>query len=182
MDDNLKVFTIPGLYGSGPRHWQTRWETLYGFTRIEQSDWDNPQYWQWERSLHNHLGNETGKPSVLVAHSLGCHLVIKSYLQIKDWISGILFVAPPDLGSGILQKDLSDFKTDTSFVIDIPSYLVYSEDDPFASIEYSERLVNEFGLTAINIGKKGHINSDSNLGDWDEGHFILKRLISKCLN
>ena len=36
------IFTLPGLNNSGPEHWQTHWEKRYGFTRIEQKDWDLP--------------------------------------------------------------------------------------------------------------------------------------------
>ena len=38
--DNL---IIPGLGGSGPVHWQTRWqEKLSTARRVEQADWDRP--------------------------------------------------------------------------------------------------------------------------------------------
>ncbi|HKU44709.1 MAG TPA: alpha/beta hydrolase, partial [Polyangiales bacterium] len=35
------VLIIPGLGGSGPQHWQTRWEQLHGYRRVEQREWDN---------------------------------------------------------------------------------------------------------------------------------------------
>jgi predicted alpha/beta hydrolase family esterase len=37
-----RLFILPGLNNSGPQHWQTHWEQLYGFTRIQQMDWDTP--------------------------------------------------------------------------------------------------------------------------------------------
>lgn len=35
---NTTVFTLPGLYNSGPQHWQSYWENEYGFIRIEQME------------------------------------------------------------------------------------------------------------------------------------------------
>jgi uncharacterized protein len=35
------ILVIPGLGGSGPEHWQTRWEgRLSTARRVEQDDWD----------------------------------------------------------------------------------------------------------------------------------------------
>jgi len=36
-----------------------------------------------------------------------------------------------------------------------------------------------WGSDFINIGQKGHINSDSNLEFWEEGQLILEQLINK---
>ena len=36
------VLTLPGWQGSGPEHWQSRWEALHGFIRVEQHDWMRP--------------------------------------------------------------------------------------------------------------------------------------------
>jgi len=47
----LRMLTVPGLHGSDGIHWQTRWENLYGFSRVGQKDWDNPDYSQWAESL-----------------------------------------------------------------------------------------------------------------------------------
>ena len=43
----LIVFNLPGLYNSGPQHWQTYWENEYGFKRIEQNNWDEPVCDDW---------------------------------------------------------------------------------------------------------------------------------------
>jgi hypothetical protein len=33
------VLILPGLYNSGPEHWQSRWESRHpGFRRIQQDD------------------------------------------------------------------------------------------------------------------------------------------------
>ncbi|HEX3018983.1 MAG TPA: alpha/beta hydrolase [Chitinispirillaceae bacterium] len=177
MRDTITIFTVPGLYGSGTRHWQTRWEKLYGFSRIEQNDWDNPEYSKWDKLFCQKLAESGSNQVILVAHSLGCHLILKSFIHVNQWIKGIFFVAPPDLKSTTIKKDLYSFHIDTPYRVDVPAYLIYSENDPFASAEYSEKLGHIFGLHTINIGKHGHINSDSDIGNWDEGYALFKRLI-----
>ncbi len=180
----LKILTVPGLNGSGPSHWQTKWECLYGFSRIEQRVWDNPDYFQWAESLRRSIIKASNTADVvLVAHSLGCFLVVKSFPRIKNIIKGVFLVAPPDLDTEIIKKDLSSFSLPTLKKLEIPGCLVYSEDDPYASAAYSEKFGRELGLELINVGMRGHINSDSNLGDWDEGAILLNvllQLISKC--
>ena len=53
--------------------------------------------------------------------------------------------------------------------------MVYSENDPFANVAYSEKFGQELGLELINVGNYGHINSDSHLGDWEQRITFLKR-------
>jgi len=56
----LSAPTLPGWLGSGPTHWQSRWEQAYGFERVEQDDWlwlrrgDWPQGMALLRSLAAH--------------------------------------------------------------------------------------------------------------------------------
>ena len=50
---DVDILIVPGLTGSGPDHWQTRWqERLKTARRVEQDDWDRPQraaWLQWAR-------------------------------------------------------------------------------------------------------------------------------------
>ena len=42
------ILVLPGLGGSGPDHWQTRWEARYPRQRrVAQRDWDCPDREQW---------------------------------------------------------------------------------------------------------------------------------------
>jgi uncharacterized protein len=179
IDKNvLKIFTVPGLHGSGKFHWQTRWETLYGFNRIEQECWDNPDFSTWSKSLYMTLERSIVETkAVLIAHSLGCHLVVKSLPVISNIVKCVLLVAPPDLNSGIINKDLSSFLQSDVKKLSVPGILVYSENDPFAGTDYSEKFGTDLGIERISIGNCGHINSDSNLGDWDEGIVFLNNLL-----
>jgi len=68
------VLVVPGLGGSGPDHWQTRWEREHGYVRVEQAEWDQPQPNAWVAQLERVLASQNA-PCVLVAHSLGCALI-----------------------------------------------------------------------------------------------------------
>jgi predicted alpha/beta hydrolase family esterase len=177
MTGNVKIFTIPGLYGSGKQHWQTRWEDLYGYTRINQNEWNDPLYDQWHENLFKVLRTNGSESVVLIAHSLGCHLVAKSYPIIKKWTRGIFFVAPPNLDSEALRKDLSSFKSAKSEGFECVAWLIYSEDDPFASVPYSKSMGDTLRMKTFTVGKRGHINSDSNIGNWDEGSLLFNQML-----
>lgn len=70
----LRVLTLPGWLDSGPAHWQSRWEALAGFERVQQADWVWPRRGDWLARLDECLLADD-RPAALVAHSLGCQLV-----------------------------------------------------------------------------------------------------------
>lgn len=76
MEDVKRVLIVPGLNGSGPDHWQTLWEKQYGFARVEQREWENPNAAEWVQNLNAAI-MAYPEPAVLVAHSLGCFSVIR---------------------------------------------------------------------------------------------------------
>ncbi|MGD7253266.1 alpha/beta hydrolase, partial [Ralstonia pseudosolanacearum] len=44
----VAMLTVPGLYGSGPGHWQSRWEERFpDWRRVEQDDWSTPDLARW---------------------------------------------------------------------------------------------------------------------------------------
>jgi hypothetical protein len=174
----MKVFTVPGINGSGSQHWQTIWELRYGYSRVKQNNWGRPVFADWKTGLIQTL-NALGEKdrAVFVAHSLGCHLVVKCLPLIKSRVAGILLVAPPDLTSPVFTIDLTDFAGNHGVLPDVSGYLVYSENDPFASIAFSEKLSLELGLHAFNGGRLGHINADSGHGEWNEGHELLVQFL-----
>ena len=75
IDDQASphVLTLPGWLGSGPGHWQNRWEVLHGCTRVEQHDWQRPLRGDWTARLQEVLLAQPA-PVLLAAHSLGCLL------------------------------------------------------------------------------------------------------------
>ena len=69
-----RVLLLPGWLDSDAEHWQSRWERCHGYTRVVQSDWLWPRRGDWMARLEEVLlGGDA--PALLVAHSLGCHLV-----------------------------------------------------------------------------------------------------------
>jgi predicted alpha/beta hydrolase family esterase len=174
----LKFLTLPGLFGSNKHHWQSRWEKKFGFQRVEQQNWQSPHFDSWSDTLINHLDeNQPDNGSILIAHSLGCHLVIKSFPVIATLVKGVLLVAPPDLQSGYIKQELSSFATTFIRDLNVPGYLIYSENDPYASTTYSIHLGTNLGLQPISVGYRGHINSDSQLDNWREGLHYLDSLM-----
>ena len=53
MAPEPRVLTLPGWQGSGPGHWQSRWEALHGCIRVEQHDWDRPLRGDWTARLQD---------------------------------------------------------------------------------------------------------------------------------
>ena len=96
------VLTLPGWQGSGPEHWQTRWEQRYGYQRVEQHDWQRPLRGDWTARLEEvvlaHAAENTG-PILLAAHSLGCILTAwwAAHSRHAHHVAGALLVAPPDI-------------------------------------------------------------------------------------
>ena len=46
-----RTLLLPGWLDSGPAHWQSRWEALYGWRRVTQSDWVWPKRGDWMARL-----------------------------------------------------------------------------------------------------------------------------------
>jgi predicted alpha/beta hydrolase family esterase len=180
MNTNYRILSLPGLYGSGASHWQTIWEQHYGFKRVNQDNWNEPQFDTWfSRLIDSIETNVTSTKVLLIAHSLGCHLAIKSLPFLKKQIGGLFLVAPPDLNKKIIQQDLSSFVTEPITNAGMPGYLIYSENDPYADPFWSNNLGLQLGIESISAGMLGHINSESNLGLWPKGKQIFDNLIAR---
>ena len=50
--NEVDILIVPGYQGSGPDHWQTRWEQkLSTAHRVEQAEWSKPVREDWTREL-----------------------------------------------------------------------------------------------------------------------------------
>lgn len=56
------------------------------------------------------------------------------------------------------------------------SILLGSQNDPFCSLARAQAFASAWGAEFIDYGAAGHINGESGLGDWPQGHNILMRL------
>ena len=174
-NESIAVLTLPGWHGSGADHWQTRWEALYGYRRVEQHDWQRPLRGDWNARLEDVvLGCKT--PVLLVAHSLGCVLVAAwaAHSRNTDRIRGALLVAPPDIERDDLRPQLPGWTPVPRSPLPFPSLVVHSTDDPYAAPGYAQHLAQAWGSALHGVGPAGHINADAGLGDWPAGHALLQ--------
>ena len=167
------VLILPGWLNSGPDHWQSRWERTHGYQRVEQHDWPRPLRGDWIARLEDVLLSCT-EPAVLVAHSLGCLTVAAwaSHSQNTHLVKAALLVAPPDTAREDIGQMLPGWVVPLQ-VLPFRSVVFASSNDPFCGIDQAERFASSWGATCIDIGERGHINADSDLGDWPEGHAEL---------
>ena len=60
-----------------------------------------------------------------------------------------------------------------------PSLVVASTNDEYVTLERAQYFVSCWGSQFVNIGKLGHINSESDLKDWPAGMELLRQLDEK---
>lgn len=169
---------LPGWQNSGPDHWQSRWEALHGYHRVEQHDWMRPLRGDWSARLEETVADADG-PVLLVAHSLGCILTAwwAAHSRHTQRVAGALLVAPPDIERDDNRQQIPGWAPVARQRLPFRSILVASSDDPFGSLEGASRLAADWGADFVSLGPKGHINADSGLGDWEEGHVLLLSLV-----
>jgi len=161
---------LPGWQNSGPAHWQSRWEVLHGFERVQQADWDWPRRGDWMAQLETAVLADR-RPTVLVAHSLGCQLVAAwaAHSQHTANIRAALLVAPPDTAREDMPPQLSTWRRIVRQRLPFPAVVIYSCSDPFCAAARALSMTADWGAEARCLGDKGHINGESGLGDWPEG-------------
>jgi uncharacterized protein len=169
------VLIVPGIYNSGPEHWQSLWENIHHFQRVIQRDWDYPVCAEWVATLEQAIA-ETGPDTLIAAHSLGCLAVAHWAASTQLTIQGALLVAVPDPAGPDFPSDAVGFAAVPLKTFPFKSIVVASSDDPYGSLAHSERCASAWGSQWINIGAAGHINGSSGLGDWPEGYRLLETL------
>ncbi|MBI5257476.1 MAG: alpha/beta hydrolase [Burkholderiales bacterium] len=177
MISRCRVLILPGWLDSGPEHWQSRWEHQHGWQRVVQDDWLWPRRGDWMARLEEVL-LEADTPAVLVAHSLGCHLVAAwaAHSAHAARVQGALLVAPPDTEASTMPPQLSAWRPVPRQRLPFESVLVYSSDDPFGGPDFALALATAWGATPRGLGGRGHLNADSGLGDWPDGAAEVRRL------
>ena len=170
------ILTLPGIGGSGPQHWQSLWEKEYGFIRIEQEEWETPDRADWVVNIQNAISKYDPIDIILVGHSAVCGAIAEWAKQYPTKIKGALLVAPADPEAQTFPAGASGFTPMPLIKLPFPSVVVASSNDFFATIDRAKHFADAWGSEFINIGKAGHINVASNLGTWNEGLEILRRL------
>ena len=173
------VLLLPGWQNSGPGHWQTEWEVRHGYHRVEQHDWMHPLRGDWSARLEETVA-DAGGPVVLAAHSLGCILTAwwAAHTRHAHKVRGALLVAPGDVERTDLAEMIPGWAPIARQPLPFPAVLVGSSNDPYCSLERAQSLAQAWGARFIDYGECGHINAESDLGDWTEGHALLHTLLN----
>ncbi|UTY58831.1 alpha/beta hydrolase [Massilia sp. erpn] len=171
---DFEVLTLPGLWNSGPLHWQTHWEKTHPWMRrIAHRDWETPERTEWVRELDAAIA-ACRRPPVLAAHSLSCTLV--SYWAASNSphkIAGAFLVAPSDTEAPSYPDCTSGFQPMPLVALPFPSIVVASTKDEYVSTERAQAFAAAWGSKLVLIGEAGHINGDAGYGPWPEGERML---------
>ncbi len=171
------VLLLPGWQNSGPEHWQSQWEVMHGYQRVTQHDWMRPLRGDWIARLEEVL-LQRSEPALLVAHSLGCLLVAAwaAHSSNTHLVKAALLVAPGDAERDELRPVLASWSPIPLQPLPFKSILVGSRNDPYCGVERARQFASAWGCDFIDYGQRGHINAESGLGPWAEGHAWLHRL------
>jgi uncharacterized protein len=177
------VLILPGLGGSGPAHWQSRWQAAdRSIRRVVQRDWNAPVLADWLDTLDAAVA-AAPVPVVLVAHSLACVLVAHFARRAQaQRIAAAFLVAPADveIASGA-SSTLRGFAPIPQEALPFPSAVIASRADPYISIGRARFLAAKWCARFIDVGDQGHINVESGHGDWPEGRLLLDDLLGTAL-
>jgi predicted alpha/beta hydrolase family esterase len=178
----VRLLVLPGLGGSGPEHWQTRWEASEpSCARVHQREWDRPDLGAWLHAVDEALAGGEG-PAVLIAHSLACALVAHGARRAAwSGVVGALLVAPADVDSPAhTPPETRGFAPLPTEPLPFAATVVSSQNDPFVAFERARELARRWGAEFVDVGAVGHINAISGLGDWDEGLRLLRALVARA--
>lgn len=168
----IPVLILPGLGGSGPHHWQSRWQALHpAYRRVEMPDWERPDKFAWVGALDAAVSAAASAP-VIVAHSLGC-LAVTHWAARGGRARAALLVAAPDPDAPEFPEVARSFAPLPLVSLGFPSRIVASRNDPYGCFEFAERCAAAWGSALTDVGRAGHINADSALGDWPAGQRLL---------
>lgn len=168
-----RVLIVPGLYGSEPEHWQSRWQRLYpSFERVDQDDNHTPDLAVWTERFLQILHRST-RPTIAVAHSFGALTTVHAAAQGASNLIGALLVAPADpekFGLSAIMRVRS---------LTAPSVLVGSRSDPWMDGERARLWADIWGAQFLCAGDLGHINAESGIGDWPFGLSLLENMVKE---
>jgi len=173
------ILTIPGLWNSGPQHWQTLWEGQaeacppVRFRRVQQRNWHVPDRAAWVETLDAAV-RAAAEPPVLAAHSLGCTLVAQWAKERGGrGVRGAFLVAPSDIEAPRYPPEARSFDAMPLDPLPFPSVVVASADDEWVTLDRAAAFARAWGSRFVDIGAAGHINGASGYGPWPEGQAML---------
>lgn len=173
---------LPGLFNSGPEHWQSHWERSDATCqRVQQADWEAPRCSDWMANLDAVIAELHGSV-VLVSHSSSCALVAHwsqtASAESLAKVRGALLVAPSDPEGSNYPVGPTGFAPMPLAPLPFRSIVVVSTNDEYVTPEKARSYAAAWGSELVDIGAAGHINSASGLGSWPDGYALLERLRS----
>lgn len=168
---DIDVLVLPGWKGGTPDIWYEGWvDKLPHARRVEQKDFETPSLDDWTHEIEKQI-LLSERPVALVGHSLGALTIANMADRLaKLPVIAAFLVTPPELsGPSTIGSFLTGFDYEPAAPLPMPSFLVASRTDPFATYAFSERCALAWGAELIDAGDAGHINADSGHGPWPEG-------------
>jgi predicted alpha/beta hydrolase family esterase len=166
---------VPGIDGSGPDHWQSRWQDAWGVsaTRIAPLSWTEPDLTDWCQALDRAAERYRASEVVLVTHSLGCLAAGYWLRRAQPGVRGAFLVAPPDAAGPNFPTAAPSFTTFAATPLTVPGLVISSDDDPYCTPQKARRLASAWGAGHVGVGAVGHINTASGIGAWEAGRTLL---------
>lgn len=178
---DVDILIVPGWTGSGPDHWQTRWEgRLQTARRVALPDPDRPVKDAWVSAIVAAVA-ACERPVVLVAHSCGVAAVAHAApLLARGRTVAAMLVAPADLGRTEAlehwrRTEAPDARLPVGFdplpeaPLPFPTLLIASRNDVLCTYEAAGEMALSWGSTLVDAGEVGHLNTASGHGPWPEG-------------
>jgi predicted alpha/beta hydrolase family esterase len=176
----VTTLILPGLFDSGPEHWQSHWERIDPeCRRVVQADWAAPRCADWVATLDVAVAALDDR-ALLVAHSSACAMVAHwagvATPSTLARVRGALLVAPSDPEGLAYPAGPTGFGPVPLEPLPFPSIVVASSDDEHVTLDRARRYADAWGSRFVDAGPLGHINGASGLGDWPAGRALLDAL------
>lgn len=171
------IILVPGYTNSGPEHWQSYIERKFkNVLRVEQLEWDNPVRSHWIAGLEQTIASTTGE-LFLVGHSCGAMAITQwSEHHFSPRVKGALLVAPADVDADSAPLAIQVQRPVAQTRLPFPSTLVYSDNDPYLSVERAKIFANNWASKLIEIPDAGHIHTAAGFGEWPAGEQLVIEL------
>jgi uncharacterized protein len=174
---NATILILPGLGNSGEKHWQTVWEQLYpSFIRVNQTNWDTPVCEDWITVIDDKIQEIGHENIILVGHSLACSTIGYWAEKYKTKIKGALLVALSDTEADTYPSGTTGFIPMPTTKLPFKTIAVTSDNDYYVTLERAKLFAENWGSKLVILNNLGHINGESNLGEWQFGLELLKAL------
>src|ERR1041385_762907 len=179
MSTCARVLILPGLFNSGPEHWQSLWHAKYPeYHRLEQEDWETPRCADWVSTFDTAI-HEINGTVVLAGHSSACALVghyAAHHGNGEGHVTGAFLVGPSDTEGPNYPVGPTGFAPMPLQKLPFRSVVVTSTDDPYVTLERAKLFASSWGSRLITLQNAGHINAASGYGAWPEGLKWLEEL------